>query len=267
MHYSSNAQSNSLALPKQPRSNVPIWFGLTLIALIWMIWDLDLSFGDLISESGNILDYLSRYGSPNFSELPKYLGLMGQTLAIALWGTWFAFIASFFLAPFAAKNLSPHPALYRAIRELFNFMRAMPDLMLALLFVSAIGLGPLPGVLALAVHTTGFLGKFFAESMERVSPGIYEATKATGASFPQVILFAALPSISQEMVGYTLYIFDRNVRMASVLGLVGAGGIGLALHENLRFFNYDESAALILVMLVSIVAIDYLSTFIRGKIA
>lgn len=263
----SNLSSNSSALPPRPTNRIPLGVGVAVILIGAMIWHLGLSFGSVVIGIGNIGEYLSRYLNPDFRDWQKYLMLMVQTLAIALWGTVLAFVTSFMLAPLGAKNLSPHPLIYRLTRELFNFMRAMPDLMLALIFVSAIGLGPLPGVLALGVHTSGFLGKFFAESMERVTAGTYEGIRSTGANFTQVVMLAAVPSILPEMAGYTLYIFDRNVRMASVLGLVGAGGIGLALHDNLRLFRYNESAALILVILGTIVIIDYLSTWIRERIA
>jgi phosphonate transport system permease protein len=262
-----NIKSKLQPLPPKPFSFIPVWFSLLIALFFLAVNDLGLSFGELLGGLGNIFEYLSRYRSPNFTDLREYLVLMGQTLAMALWGTAIAFFMGFLLAPLAAKNLTPHPVIYRLSRELLNFMRAMPDLLLALIFVAAVGLGPLPGVMALGFHTTGFLGKFFAESMERVNPGIYEAVSATGASFLQQIMFAAWPAIIREVVGYTLYIFDRNVRMAAVLGLVGAGGIGLALQQNLRTFRYDESAALIIVMLVSIVAIDYLSAAIRSRLS
>ena len=262
-----NSSLKLLDLPPAPRNWIPLWISLAIFLIGAMIWHLGLSFGTVLTGIDNIFEYLSRYLNPDFTDWQRYLLLMVQTLAIALWGTVLAFVTSFFLAPLAAHNLSPHPIIYRLIRELFNFMRAMPDLMLALIFVTAIGLGPTPGILALGVHTSGFLGKFFAESMERVPPGIYEGIRSTGANLPQVVILAAVPSILPEMAGYTLYIFDRNVRMASVLGLVGAGGIGLELHDNLRLFLYNESAALILVILGSIVAIDYLSSWIRGRIS
>lgn len=262
-----NSKSTIQPLPPQPISFTPVWVSLLIALFLLAVNDLGLSFGEVFSGLGDILEFLSRYRSPDFTDLGEYLRLLGQTLATALWGTVIAFVLGVIMAPFAAKNLSPHPVIYRVTREILNFMRAMPDLLLALIFVAAVGLGPLPGVLALGFHTAGFLGKFFAESMERVNPGIYEAISATGASFLQQIMFAAWPAIIREVVGYTLYIFDRNVRMAAVLGLVGAGGIGLALQQNLRTFRYDESAALIIIMLVSIIAIDYLSTVIRSRLA
>lgn len=253
------------ALPGKPPNLFPLWLGLLLAVLYLIVRDLDLSFETLAWGLQDMAEYFGRYGAPGFDNLPKYLRLMGVTLATALWGTALAFGAAFLLAPLAARNLSPHPVAYRLARELLNFMRAMPDLLLALLFVSALGLGPLPGALALGMHTTGFLGKFFAESLERVDGGVYEAVAATGASFSQTVMYAGWPSIAREAVGYTLYTFDRNVRMASVLGLVGAGGIGLALADTLRLFQYGESAALILVMLATLLAIDYGSAWLRER--
>ncbi|MCL2932777.1 MAG: phosphonate ABC transporter, permease protein PhnE [Trichodesmium sp. MAG_R03] len=262
-----NSSLKLLDLPPAPRNWIPLWISLAIFFIGAMIWHLGLSFGSVIMGIDNICEYLSRYLNPDFTDGPRYLMLMVQTLAIALWGTVLAFIASFLLAPLGANNLSPHPVIYQLTRELFNFLRAMPDLMLALIFVIALGLGPTSGILALGVHTAGFLGKFFAESMERVTVDIYEGVRSTGANLSQVVMFAAVPSILPEMVGYTLYIFDRNVRMASVLGLVGAGGIGLELHDNLRLFRYNQSAALILIILGSLVMIDYLSSWIRRRIS
>ena len=253
-------------LPKRPRNPFPVWLAAIVALMILIVHDLDLSFQTLLYGAQDMVEYFSRYTTPDFSNLSRYLTLMGQTLATALWGTAFAMVVSFFLAPLAARNLAPNPFVYRMAREIFNFMRAMPDLLLALIFVAAIGLGPLPGALALGVHTAGFLGKFFSESMERADAGVYEALSATGASLPQKIMYAAWPSIMREAAGYTLYIFDRNVRMASVLGMVGAGGIGLALHDTLRLFDYGQSATLILVILVTILVIDYASTWLRGRL-
>ena len=253
-------------LPKKPFNPTSVWLTAWLV-LVWLVvFDLELSFETLFSGMADIAEYFSRYSTPDFTDLPKYVQLLWQTVATAFWGSALAFVMSVLLAPFAARNLAPNPAAYRIARELLNFMRAMPDLLLALIFVAALGLGPLPGVLALGIHTAGFLGKFFAESLERVDGGIYEAVAATGASRSQLVMYAGWPSIQREALGYMLYIFDRNVRMASVLGLVGAGGIGLALHDTLRMFNYDQSAALIVVILATILVIDYLSTWIRGKL-
>ncbi len=253
-------------LPSKPFNWVFVIFGIVLFLMIICLVYLQLPFGKFFRSGEDMAEYLSRYTRPDFSELTKYIWLMITTVIIALWGTVLALSLSFFLAPIAAKNLSPNPLIYRIVREILNFFRAMPDLVLALIFVVALGLGPLPGFLALGIHTTGFLGKFLAESMERVDKGVYEGVSATGTNTLQLIMYAAWPSILREAIGYTLYIFDRNVRMATVLGLVGAGGIGVELNTTLRFFDYDKSATLILIILMTIIAIDYLSTWLRKQV-
>lgn len=253
-------------LPRKPFNPTWVWVALWIVLLVLIVFDLDISFKTLLYGVEDMVEYFSRYSKPDFEKLPRYMELMLQTIATALWGTVIAFVTAFFLAPLAASNLSPNKVTYRIAREVLNFLRGIPDLLLALIFVAALGLGPLPGVLALGVHTAGFLGKFFAESLERVDKGVIEAIQATGASKSQVVMYAGWPSILREATGYTLYIMDRNVRMASVLGLVGAGGIGLALHDALRLFQYGESAALILVILSVILVFDYFSTWMRGKL-
>lgn len=255
-----------IKLPAKPRNPFPVWVALALIILWWIIWDLEISFEMLAYGISDMAEYFSRYGQPDFSDLSRYLELLGVTLATALWGTAIAFVIGFMIAPFAARNFTPHPTLYYISREFLNFTRALPDLLLALIFVAAIGLGPLAGALALGIHTAGFLGKFFAESLEQIDKGVCEGVAATGANFPQMVMYAGWPSILREALGYVLYIFDRNVRMAAVLGLVGAGGIGLALHDTLRLFNYDQAAALILIILLTILVIDYFSAWLRKKL-
>jgi phosphonate transport system permease protein len=253
-------------LPPRPRNLFPVWGTLTL-GLAWLIAiHLEISPKTLVHGWQDMLEYFGRYGSPDFSQTPEYLKLMLETIAMGFWGTVFAFVVGFLIAPFAARNLSPNAWTYNLAREALNFMRAMPDVLLALIFVASLGLGPLPGALALGVHTAGFLGKFFAESLERVDRGRYEALDAVGAGFTQKLMYAGWPSILREMSGYTLYILDRNIRTGAVLGLVGAGGIGIALYDTLRMFDYNQSAALLILMIVTIMLLDRLSSLIRSKL-
>lgn len=253
-------------LPKRPFNRAPVWAS-ALAAVLWLIVvHLDLSFEKLLYGYHDLLEYFGRYTRPDFTDLARYLALLGQTLAIAFWGTLLAVVGGVILAPLAARNMTPNPFVYRMARETLNAMRALPDLLLALIFVASLGLGPLPGLLALGVHTTGFLGKFYAECLERVDRGVIEAVQATGASRTQVLMYAGWPSITREFLGFSLYIAERNVRMATVLGLVGAGGIGLALNTSLQLFKFGESAALIIVILVPVLAFDNLSTWLRGRL-
>ena len=187
----------AVRLPPRPRSWLPLWMAVAGALFYGICVDLDLSFDVVAYGFQDMAEYLGRYTAPNFSRLPQYLSLMSQTLATAVWGTMLAVIVGGLLAPLAARNFVSHPALYRASREMLNLMRALPDLLLALIFVAALGLGPLPGVLALGIHTAGFLGKFCAESMERVDPGVKEAVAATGtgataAATPRALCWSCL---------------------------------------------------------------------------
>jgi phosphonate transport system permease protein len=252
--------------PRKPFNPAPVWIS-AVAAAVWLTTvHLDLSFTQLLYSCHDLAEYFGRYTAPDFTHWSRYLALLGQTLAIAFWGTMLALAGGVLLAPLAARNMTPNRAVYRIARETLNAMRALPDLLLALVFVASLGLGPLPGVLALGLHTTGFLGKFFAECLERVDRGVIEAVQATGASRTQVLMYAGWPSIRREFLGYSLYIGERNVRMAAVLGLVGAGGIGLALDTSLQTFHFSESAALIIVILAPVLAFDNLSTWLREKL-
>ena len=234
--------------------------------MVGISWDLGMRPALLRTLLPDIGEYLSRYVRPDFSNWPSYLRLLWQTVSIAIWGTTLSFLISFASAPFAAGNFTPAPTLYRVVRHGQVFLRAMPDLLLALIFVSAVGLGPMPGIMALALHTSGFLGKFFAESLERVDKGSCEALRASGAGYLQVLFFAGWPAILREMIGHTLYIFDRNVRMAMVLGPVGAGGIGRTLPDNLRVFKYNQASAGTIFVLAPTIIIDAMATSLRRRV-
>lgn len=239
---------------------------IVMAVMLAIAWDLGFKPALLASMGPDIAEYLSRYLHPDFGPWRSYLGLLGQTLSIALWGTALSFLVSVLFAPLGARNFSPHGGIYHAVRLVQTFFRSMPDLLLALIFVSAVGLGPMPGIMALALHTSGFLGKFFSENLEHVDPGGCEALKAGGAGYLQVLLFAGWPGMLRETIGYSLYIFDRNVRMAMVLGLVGAGGIGRTLNDALRVFKYNQASAILLLILLTIVSIDLLSNWLRRKV-
>ncbi len=253
-------------LPRKPANLFPVWLTLALAAFYAATRHLEIDFQAVAWGIGDMREYFARFSAPDFTDLGRFTALMLETVAIAVWGTALAFVGAFVFAPFAARNLAPHWIVYRVAREILNFLRAMPDLLFAVVFVAAIGLGPLPGVLALGLHTTGFLGKVLAEHLERVPPGAYDGVRASGAGFLQTVMWAGWPSILQETIGYTVFIIDRNVRVAAVLGLVGAGGIGVEMMTALRLFRYDRAGALIIVILVTILAIDYLSAWLRRKV-
>ena len=211
-----------------------------------------------------MVDLLQRLFPPDFTNFRKLLVAMLETVEIGIMGTILATLLSIPVGLFAARNIAPNLAVYYVARTITIFFRAIPEFIMAMILVIAVGFGALPGVLALGFHTMGFLAKFFAEEIEDVSTGSIEALKATGASRFQIIMFAIVPQIIPSFVGFTLYILDRNIRMATMLGIVGAGGIGYSLQSAFRMFHYREVTAIILIIFVTIYLIDVFSSQLRS---
>jgi len=247
------------------------WQRLLIVAVLVAIYwksaaDSELSVVMLIDGIPNIFDIVGRMLPPNFSILGSLVKPTFQTVEMAIWGTTLAVLLSMPLGMLAAKNLTPNPLLYGTSRLILNALRAISEIVFALIFVAAVGLGPFPGVLALAVHSAGQLGKFYAEAIENIDPGPVEALEATGAHKLQVIAYAIIPQIIPEFVTYTLYRWEVNVRAATVLGLVGAGGIGFELMTSMRLFQYRDTSMILLVILVAVILVDYTSNKIRSAI-
>jgi phosphonate transport system permease protein len=194
------------------------------------------------------------------------LGATLETVQMALAGTFLALLVAFPLGFLAARNTTPHPAVYKGIRLVLNFLRTIPDLALGLLFVAAVGLGAFAGTMALAIHTATVLGKLLSESVENIDEGIVEAIRATGAGYTQILSFAVLPQILPDLISFTLYRLETNIRAASVLGLIGAGGIGYLMNTSFRTFQYQEAAAIVLVLIVLVMLVDYLSSRLRNLV-
>ncbi|MCH8497374.1 MAG: phosphonate ABC transporter, permease protein PhnE [Marinobacter sp.] len=227
----------------------------------------EFSVSTLYSASGRVAEFFGRLiTTPDWAYTPALLSALWETVAMALVATFIALLISIPMGILAARNASPHPVVYRISRDILSFMRALPDLVWALLFVSAVGLGPFPGVLALAFVTVGFMGKFFAEHIEVVGERAIEGIRATGASRIQVIRYAMIPQAMPDFVGSLMYILDHNVRAATVLGIVGAGGIGYDMIMALRLYNYDRLIMIIFGIFVLVALLDLLSGYIRGKI-
>jgi phosphonate transport system permease protein len=226
----------------------------------------ELSLTELSRGLPNVFDYLRRMYPPNLAYVPKVAVPLIETLAIALWGTTFSIIGAIPLGFLAAKNIAPFPAVFWISRAVLNFFRAINEIIFGLIFVSAVGLGPFPGVLAIAVHSAGMLGKFFAEAIENVDRGPIEALEATGSNKIKVITYAIVPQIMPQFIAYCLYRFEVNVRAAAVLGVVGAGGIGFVLITNMRLFEFENLGIILFTIYITVVAIDSLTTKLRSKI-
>ena len=240
---------------------------LFVSALIFVVKDLEVDFIKLVSDSSKYFgDILSRMLPPDFSNLRELIYAMFETIEIAFLGTFIAIVLSIPLGLFSARNLAPNYFVYLICKTVVIFFRAIPEFIIAMILVIAIGFGAMPGVLALGLHTMGFLAKFYAEDIEHINKGPIDALKSSGATKSQIISFGVIPQILPSFVANNLYILDRNVRMATMLGIVGAGGIGYELQSSFRMFEYERVSAIIILIFVTIFLIDHLSAFIRSKI-
>jgi phosphonate transport system permease protein len=238
-----------------------------LAALIFVVIDLEINFIKLFSDSSKYFgDILSRMLPPDFSNFKNLIYAMFETIEIAFLGTFIAIILSMPVGLFSARNIAPNYFVFLIARVITIFFRAIPEFIIAMILVIAVGFGAIPGVLALGLHTMGFLAKFYAEDIEHVNKGPIEALKSSGASKRQIIAFAVIPQIIPSFVANNLYILDRNIRMATMLGIVGAGGIGYELQSSFRMFEYQKVSAIIIIIFIAIFLIDHLSSFIRSKI-
>jgi phosphonate transport system permease protein len=222
---------------------------------------------DLISGFHGMVDIVSRSMPPDFSKLPDALWPTLETIDIALFGTLVGVILAVPLSILAAANVTPSRVFYYLSRSLIGFSRAVPDLVWALFFVTAVGLGPFPGGLALAVHSVGMLGRLFAETIENMDMAPIDALSMTGATRLQVFTHGVLPAVTPALTGITLYRVDENLRSSLVLGFVGAGGIGFQLLTAMNLFQYQEVSMLLVIVFVLVIVTERLSALLRARLA
>lgn len=238
---------------------------VTATALIWSAGYLGLSLPELIKGTPWIADLVARMFPPNWGFMRQLYKPILETIQIALWGTLLSAVLALPLCFMAARNLVPG-WVFHATRQLFNAARGINEIIFALIFVAAVGLGPYAGVLALTVHGAGMLGKFFAEAVEEADRGPIEALRATGASAVQVVVFGVLPQVLPSWIAATLYRLEVNLRAATILGMVGAGGIGFELYSSLKLFQYQDTATCVLVILAMVMAADFISSRLRARV-
>ena len=203
---------------------------------------------------------------PDFAELPLFLRRTGETVAMAAIGTTLAVLIALPLAVLASRNITPFPRLYYPTRWLLNALRGIDSFVFALLFVAAVGLGPFAGVLGIAFHTSGTAAKFFADQIESTNLGPYEAIRAAGASGPAAVSFALVPDVLPLMLSTSLFWWEFNVRASTVLGVVGAGGIGQELKNSMDLLDFSRLFTIIAVILVAVTAIDWFSGWLRERL-
>ena len=229
-----------------------------------------MSISALVEGWHGIVDFMKQATPPDLSwnqvvkpalqaaKVTLYMGLLGTTLSVP---------PALLLAVLGARTTTPNVVVYQASRSLLSVLRAIPEVVYALIFVAAVGLGPFPGVLALVVHNVGVMGKLWSEAIEEIDMGPIDALRSAGARPTQVVSNAVVPAVFPQFVGLLLYRFDVNVRASLVLGLVGAGGIGFLINQSINLFQFDQMLTQILVVLVLVLAVDNLSVFVRKRIS
>jgi phosphonate transport system permease protein len=205
--------------------------------------------------------YVERFGY-----LRKCVSLMIDTIEMAVWGTILSVLLAIPLGFFAARNYTTGPIGYNAARALCSLVRAIPELIVALILVIMYGPGPVAGILALGFHTSGFLGKFFADDIENAEPGPQQALRATGGNRVKVLRLAVLPQVLPQYVAYIQYILERNVRTATILGVVSAGGIGFELMARFKNGEYDAVATILIIVFISVFALEQATQRLRARL-
>tara|TARA_R110000850_G_scaffold245289_1_gene370153 strand:- start:919 stop:1713 length:795 start_codon:yes stop_codon:yes gene_type:complete len=232
--------------------------------LAWAWEGAEIAPGQLVANAGNMATLSGDFFPPSLRHLGYYIDQMLVTIQIAIWGT---FLAVLFAIPFgllSSENLAPW-WINQPVRRLMDACRAINELVFAMLFVVAVGLGPFAGTMALFVHTTGVLAKLFSEAVEAADAGPMEGVRVTGAGRIEEIIFGLIPQVLPLWISVSLYRFESNIRSATVLGMVGGGGIGVALWETMRGFQYTETATIMLVIIFSVTLLDMVSQWVRKR--
>ncbi len=243
---------------------VPLWWIAGLTALfLFSILGMNLNVARIITGVDRLRTMLGQMFPPDLSIIGRVAGPALETLYVAIVGTFIGVVLSLFIGVLAAHNITPHPIVEIGLKSFAAFTRAVPALIWALLFIVAVGLGPLPGILALAVNSIGMLGKVFAESIEEIDRGQIEAVAATGATPLQIVFKAIIPSVTPALVSWSLFRLDINIRYSAVLGVVGAGGIGLELVRSTRMLAFNETLTVTLVIFAMVWVVEYVNNKIR----
>ena len=242
-----------------------VWGGVILILVI-AFKPVDMAhLPRLFTNSENMRQFGKEFLKPDFAQWRLYVSQMWLTIQIAMWGTTLAVLIAIPFGLACSRNVSPI-WLQQPMRLLMNLLRSIPDLVVGTLFIVAVGLGPFAGVMALALNTGGVLAKLFSEAVESIDKGPVEGVRATGANRMQEVVWGVIPQVGPLWTSYALYRFESNSRSATVLGLIGAGGIGQLLFETLNAFDYQKLSAIVIVIIVAVTLIDLLSQAMRSRL-
>jgi len=244
-------------------------FAMTLGILLFFMWSVQrtgVSLAEFIQGFPQMGRLVGEMLPPSTARLGAVGKALLETFQMAFVGTVVGVLISVPIAVLATRHLTPHPALYHLARNLIAFARTVPDLLWALLFIVSVGLGPFAGTLAIIVDKIGFCGRFFAEAMEEVDRGPQEALRAMGADKLSLVMCAVIPAAMPSFINTSLFSLEKATRSSVVLGLVGAGGIGIELKVAMDLFNYDEAATIILAIFVLVILVERASAMLRRRV-
>lgn len=259
------------ARPTKPRRSPWTLLGLlAFIAITW--WAASEEFGigfDIVRVFTNLTrgaSILAEFFPPNWEYLPRTVGPMLETISMAVIASVIGCGLALPISFLASRVTTPNLLIYVVDRGILNVIRALPDLLYALVFVAAVGIGPLPGILALSLFNVGVVVKLLSETVDGIDPGPIEAANAAGANRTQMVRWAVLPQVLPNYVAYSLYVFELNVRASAVLGIVGAGGIGNNINTVRRFFQYENLSVILIEIFVVVFAIELISIWLRRRL-
>jgi len=245
-----------------------IQLGVVFIGVVICLWVTELINAERMADGLPAIGVvLGEMVPPDFARWRDWLGPLVETLAMSVAGTALAVAFSVPLAFFAARNTTPNVVAYQLARFILNTLRAIPELIMGIVFVAAVGFGMLPGVLALGLHSVGMVGKFYAEAIEHAHKAPIEAAQATGAGQMQVISHGVMPQVFPHFADVTMYRWEYNFRASTVMGMVGAGGIGTELVGSLRLLDYPQVGAIMIVILAAVTIVDAISNRLRRSLS
>jgi phosphonate transport system permease protein len=254
--------------PPQLIANPLYRHGLTVLVVAYLIWSLgtlDIDWNRAAQGMGRAGDILARMFPPDFSRWQLLVRGITESVQMALAASFFGMILAIPLGLCAAGNLAPRP-VYLAARGIISLTRTFHEVVIAIFFVKIFGFGPLAGVLTLIVASVSFIAKMLAEDIENMNMSQVEAVRATGASFPKLLIYAIAPQIMPRYLGVSIYRLDANVRHSTVVGIVGAGGIGQTLAASFSRYDYDFSLAILLTIIALVFMGEFFSTWVRGQL-
>ena len=260
---------------------------IVLVAYLWGLQGTHVDVNEFVEGVPNIVNFIVRLFPPEFQvvnhtvsippalsswlgeailvPLPEIISAIFETIQMAIIGTSLAILLSLPFGLLAARNTTPRPIVYQTTRMIMNMIRAVPEIIFALIFVSAVGLGPFGGVLAIAVGAVGFLGKLYAESIEAIDPQQVLAVRATGSTPLQAFRFGVLPQALPLIASYSILSFENNVRSATILGLVGAGGVGFVITKYIALFQFHKLMGALILIIITVTIVDRISDRLRKK--